>query len=74
MTDTREATIAAIAREVLHFLTLEERRRDALDFRDVGVLSVREALERAYEAGRLDAAPHGVECPACGRSIETRRL
>lgn len=40
-----------IARDVLNFETLTPRRRDSLDFKDCGVLGIREALERAFRAG-----------------------
>ena len=48
----RDAVIAAIARESLGIETLEQRFRDCLDFHEVGVISLREALERAYAAGQ----------------------
>lgn len=40
-----------IAREELNIITLRPRGRDALDFHDVGVVSLKRALERAYTAG-----------------------
>jgi hypothetical protein len=40
-----------IAREHLRIATLETRRSDALDFHDVSVWGVRNALAAAYEAG-----------------------
>lgn len=43
--------LADIAREKLGFETLETRRSDSLDFRDVAVWSVKDALEAAYRAG-----------------------
>ena len=49
------ATIAKIAREILDLETLETRKMDSLDFHDMAVWSIREALEAAYNAGR-DAA------------------
>jgi hypothetical protein len=42
----------AIARETLGIETLETRRSDRLDFHDVSVWGVLEALTRAYELGR----------------------
>jgi hypothetical protein len=45
------ATLTQIAREHLGIATLEERKPDRLDFRDVGVLSVAAAHRAAYEAG-----------------------
>ena len=43
--------IAAIAREHLSFDTLQTRRSDSLDFREVAVWCVKAALEAAYKAG-----------------------
>lgn len=54
----RDATIAAIARETLFIKTLETRKSDRLDFHDVAVWSVREALEKAYAAGHEAAIKH----------------
>ncbi|MEX0655307.1 MAG: hypothetical protein WD534_04275 [Phycisphaeraceae bacterium] len=48
----REQTVQRIAREVLDLETLEARGRDHLDFPEVGVWQIRQALEQAYEAGR----------------------
>ena len=42
---------ATIARGVLFIKTLETRKSDRLDFHDVAVWTVREALEKAYAAG-----------------------
>jgi hypothetical protein len=44
--------LTAIAQEHLNFETLEERKSDSLDFKDVGVLNVKAALEAAYAAGQ----------------------
>ena len=69
---TRDEILAAIAAETLKVRTLETRRSDALDFHDVAVWSIREALERAYAAGRGAAPPTRCICPACRREIEIR--
>jgi hypothetical protein len=50
-----EALIAAIAREDLGVETLKTRNSDALDFHDVAVWSLREALMKAFHAGRATA-------------------
>ena len=53
-----EALLLAIART--HFPnieTLETRNSDCLDFRDVAVWAIRDALEAAYAAGQA-AAKH----------------
>ena len=44
--------IAQIARRVLGVPTLKVRGSDSLDFHDVGVGSLEQALRAAYEAGR----------------------
>ncbi len=43
--------LAAIAKSELHVPTLEARGRDRLDFHDVGVAGIRQALIRAYRLG-----------------------
>lgn len=50
-----ETGIDKIAREILCIGTLIERGRDRLDFHEVGVIRLRQALEAAYEAGRMSA-------------------
>lgn len=57
MTKTRNeaATLEKIAREVLHLETLETRNSDSLDFHDMSVWSIKEALEAAYRAGQQAA-------------------
>ena len=40
-----------IAKEELFIETLERRNRDRLDFHDVHVLSIRDALKRAFVEG-----------------------
>lgn len=50
--DDIDALIAAIAKEKLGIQTLETRGRDSLDFHDVGVLSLKDALKAAFDAGR----------------------
>lgn len=47
-----EASAQRIAREVLFLDTLETRGRDHLDFHDLAVWSVKQALLDAYAAGR----------------------
>lgn len=62
--------IRNIARRVLGIRTLKERNSDRLDFHEVGVLSVKEALEEAYRAGAASA--HGPTCPYCGEDEPDR--
>jgi len=54
-TKRMNAAIQKIAREILNLETLETRRSDSLDFHDMSVWAIREALEAAYNAGK-DAA------------------
>lgn len=46
-----QKTIAKIAKEELFIDTLETRMRDCLDFHDVHVVGVKEALLKAFKAG-----------------------
>jgi hypothetical protein len=56
MSDTaRDHAIQEIARRILSVETLEIRKSNGLDFHDVAVWNIREALEAAYEAGRRDS-------------------
>jgi hypothetical protein len=47
-----DALLAEIAAEHLFIETLETRNSDSLDFHDVGVSGLRDALAAAFEAGR----------------------
>ena len=62
--------LVEIARRVLSIPTLETRYSDSLDFHDVAVWCVREALERAYDLGRAATPrePDAITCPDCGES------
>jgi hypothetical protein len=51
MTASFRPLFETIAREELRIPTLAVRGREALDFHDVGVASVEQALRRAYVAG-----------------------
>lgn len=53
--DPRRDALDKICAEVLGVHTLETRSNDSLDFYDVAVWTLKEALERAYEAGRKAA-------------------
>lgn len=55
MSQQTDQTIARIARDVLRIETLETRKSDSLDFHEVAVWSVKEALEAAYRAGEAAA-------------------
>lgn len=49
---TKDELFTQIAQQHLNIETLVERKSDGLDFHDVAVWSVKDALEAAYEAGR----------------------
>jgi hypothetical protein len=49
------ACLTRIAQTHLGIETLEERRSDSLDFHEVGVWSVKDALQAAFEAGQAAA-------------------
>jgi hypothetical protein len=51
----RKALILDIAQRRFFIETLETRNRDRLDFHDVAVWAIRDALEEAFEAGRRAA-------------------
>ena len=52
---TLDALLTRIAQEHLFIDTLETRNSDSMDFHDVSVWSVKEALLAAYQAGLADA-------------------
>ena len=49
---TMNATIEEIAARILNLDTLETRNSDDLDFSDLAVWTIRDALEAAYDAGK----------------------
>jgi hypothetical protein len=51
---TKHDLFTRIAREHPLIETLEQRNRDSLDFHDVGVVGVRQALDAAYRAGQAE--------------------
>jgi len=78
--DERDRMLEGIAKRVLHIPTLETRNSDQLDFHDVAVWSVLEALRLAYAAGYeqavsdrdpAKATPAGI-CPRCGEDDHDR--
>lgn len=69
MANDRETAINRIARQALGIETLETRRTDSLDFHERAVWTIKDALERAYEAGRAASPPTRCLCPACGREV-----
>ena len=52
-TEARDQLLQRIAAEHLSVETLETRNSDRLDFYDVSVWGIRQALIDAFEAGRL---------------------
>ena len=61
-----------IAQTHLHIETLETRHRDSLDFHDVGVWCVRDALRAAYEAGVAEGLLRHAESGRNERSRDGR--
>jgi len=51
MNNNMQNIIEVIAQKKLGIETLEPRNSDRLDFHDLGVGSIREALETAFKAG-----------------------
>jgi len=60
MTDL-DQVLTQIANEHLDIPTLETRRSDSLDFHDVAVWQVREALQAAYMAGVAEGAAKAID-------------
>ena len=54
-TDTAQLFLDIAKRNMPSVETLETRNRDALDFHDVAVWSIRQALAEAYAAGMAAA-------------------
>jgi hypothetical protein len=48
----KDATVNVIAQRILNIDTMQELKSDSLDFHEVAVWSIKEALEAAFEAGR----------------------
>ena len=48
----KDATVNEIAQRILGIDTLQTRKSDSLDFHEVAVWNIKEALEAAFEAGR----------------------
>ncbi len=57
-TDAAQVAVAEAARRLLHIDTLVTRNADALDFHELAVWSIREALVAAFEAGAASATKH----------------
>ena len=53
---THPATLDRIARDILGLETLATRHADSLDFHDLAVWTIRNALLAAYEAGAVAGA------------------
>lgn len=51
----KDAQLERIANTYLDLETLETRKSDSLDFHDLAVWNIKEALEAAFEAGKLAA-------------------
>lgn len=53
---TKQQTLEQIAQRRLRLETLETRKSDRLDFHEVAVWNIQEALNDAYEAGKAAAS------------------
>ncbi len=51
LSDEEREALSLLAKQRLGFVTLEDRGGDRLDFKDVAVWNVRDALARAFLAG-----------------------
>lgn len=58
-----DAVLTLIARKELGMPTLQARRSDSLDFRELSVWQVRDALRAAFDAGRA-STQRGATAPA----------
>jgi len=65
---TTDKVIESIARVHLHLETLDTRRSDSLDFHELAVWQLRDALEAAYRAGATCA----IRTKGEGRSPQAR--
>jgi hypothetical protein len=50
-TESREQAVARIALECVGLKTLKRRGRDALNFQDLAIWNIRDALQAAWDAG-----------------------
>ncbi|MBK8285763.1 MAG: hypothetical protein IPK97_13350 [Ahniella sp.] len=57
-TNAAQVAVAEAARRFLHIESLASRNADALDFHELAVWSIREALAAAFEAGAASATNH----------------
>lgn len=55
MSENTDRTLTEIARDHFQLETLETRNSDSLDFHDVAVWSIKDALKEAYELGLKSA-------------------
>ena len=58
-----------IAHEILGMETLEVRNSDRLDFHDLGVSTIRRALEAAFEAGRQEGNELGISLTSAEQKL-----
>jgi hypothetical protein len=65
---TANELFTRIAQTHLHIQTLETRHRDSLDFHDVGVWCVRDALQAAFEAGIAEGLRQAGRMPTQGEA------
>ena len=57
--NTQRTILTDIAQQTLHIDTLETQNSDELDFHEVGVWQIKQALLQAYRAGKRDGSEQG---------------
>lgn len=62
---TKQQQLETIARERLNIRTLKTRKSDRLDFHELAVWSIAEALDAAYDAGKQAAGGSTLEEQIC---------
>src|SRR5262245_20839255 len=77
--DAKASHMAAASEQVRKALgleTLKDRKRDALDFHDLSVASIREVIRIAFEAGHAAASGQPIPTPNTdpGEMLETLEI
>jgi len=61
MNATTNKILESIAQKHLDIETLQTRKSDSLDFHDIAVWNIKEALEAAFKAGAQAGADHATK-------------
>ncbi len=71
----RDRKLEEIAETQLGIPTLDSRKSDRLDFHEVSVWGLHDALAKAYEAGqKTGPLPTTAPCPRCGSDVTIHRV